>query len=157
IDRIWKRLAPGVPLKREFADEVWGSTAHMLDVLMAGFGAIAALALANSALGLVGISNYAIARRMREIGVRKTLGASVRNLLAMLLKDAAKPVVLGNLVAWPIAFLAVRAYTALIGGAMQASLLPFLFGLGLTLAIAWLAVVGRATHAARLNPATVLR
>jgi putative ABC transport system permease protein len=157
IDAVWNKLAPKVPMKRQFADEVWNSLYQYLGMLTTGFAAIASLAIANSLLGLIGVSMLTIGRRTREIGVRKTLGASVTRILAMLLKDSSKPVVIGNLIAWPLAFLAMQVYLSLFAHRTKLSPLPFMISLVITVFVAWLAVVIQASKAARLNPAKVLR
>jgi putative ABC transport system permease protein len=157
IDAVWNKLAPNVPMKRQFADEVWNSLYRYIVMLTSGFAAIAALAIANSLLGMIGVSMLTIGRRTREIGVRKTLGASVTRILAMLLQDASKPVVIGNLIAWPLAFLAMQVYLNLFAYRTALSPLPFVLTLVVTVFIAWLAVVVQATKAARTNPAMVLR
>jgi putative ABC transport system permease protein len=157
IDAVWNKLAPNVPMKRQFADEVWNDVYRYIELMTTGFAAIAALAIANSLLGLVGVSMLTIGRRTREIGVRKTLGASVTRILAMLVSDASKPVVIGNLIAWPLAFLAMQAYLSQFANRAALSPIPFIASLTITVLIAWLAVVVQATKAARMNPATVLR
>jgi putative ABC transport system permease protein len=157
IDSVWARLAPNVPMKRQFGDEVWDGFYDYVRAITKTFAALAALAFVNAALGLLGISIHAISRRTREIGVRKTLGASVARISALLLKSASKPVIIGNLIACPLAFLAMRSYLTLFTYRVSLSLYPFALSLLITVAIAWVAVGGQAFRAARVRPARVLR
>jgi putative ABC transport system permease protein len=100
---------------------------------------------------------HVIGRRTHEIGVRKTLGASVHGIVGMLLKDFSKPVVVANLIAWPLAFGAAQLYLNLFVQRISLSPVPFLISLIFTVFIAWVAVAGQATQAALLKPARVLR
>jgi putative ABC transport system permease protein len=118
---------------------------------------MALFAFAISVIGLFGIAVYAARRRIHEIGVRKTLGARTSQILMMLLKDFSKPVIVANIVAWPLAWLGAQAYLSIFVTRTPITPLPFLASLAITLAIAWLAVGGQAWRAARVKPARVLR
>jgi putative ABC transport system permease protein len=89
--------------------------------------------------------------------VRKTLGASTGQIVAMLLKDFSKPVLVANLLAWPLGFLAARMYLNLFVHRISLTPVPFIASLAITLAVAWVAVGGQATRAARRKPAAALR
>jgi putative ABC transport system permease protein len=157
IETVWERLAPSVALKIEFADEVLARNYKAFEIVSMVFGAIAGLALLISLLGLIGMSIDVIARRRHEIGVRKTLGASVQSIVTLLLTDFSKPVVIANVLAWPLAFVVMNFYLGIFTQRIELSVLPFMGSLLMTVAIAWAAVGLQATRAARLNPATVLR
>jgi putative ABC transport system permease protein len=157
IESVWNKLAPTVALKRQFADEQLNNAYETMNTIATVFLAIATLALVISALGLIGMSIHIIGRRLHEIGVRKTLGASVRSIVQLLLSDFSKPVVLANLLAWPLAFVTMRFYLNMFVQRTGLSPAPFIASLALTILIAWLAVAAQATRAARMNPATVLR
>jgi putative ABC transport system permease protein len=94
---------------------------------------------------------------VREIGIRKTLGASTAQVLRLLVGQFLRPVLLANLVAWPLAWLAMRAWLA--GFDQRISLGPahFLAATALTLAIAVATVAGQAFAVARAEPAKALR
>jgi len=127
---------------------------RMLAVLSAAFGAVA---LALSMLGLYGVMSYAVARRWNEIGVRLALGAERGRVLAMVLGDVARVVVVG---------VVIGAAGALAGGKLVQS---FLFGLspmepsvlalavGTLLAVAVAAGLVPAWRASRVDPAVALR
>jgi putative ABC transport system permease protein len=157
IETVWERLAPSVALKIEFADEVLARNYQVFEIVSMVFGAIAGLALLISLLGLIGMSIDVIARRRHEIGVRKTLGASVQSIVTLLLTDFSKPVVIANVLAWPLAFIVMNFYLGIFTQRIALSAWPFMSSLLMTVAIAWLAVGMQAIRAARLNPATVLR
>ena len=97
------------------------------------------------------------ARRVREIGVRKVLGAATAEIVVMLLRGFSLPVVVASVVAWPIAFIVVRHYLDRYVSPVQLDAVPFVAGSALVVAIAWLAMGAQTLRAARTAPANVLR
>jgi putative ABC transport system permease protein len=81
----------------------------------------------------------------------------VSQILWMLLRNFSKPIVIANLVAWPVAYVVMRGYLSLFAHQAGLSPAPFVLTLIVTVAVAWLSVAWQATRAARLSPATVLR
>jgi putative ABC transport system permease protein len=115
------------------------------------------LALLISSLGLFGLAAFMAEQRTKEIGIRKVMGASVKDVVFMLSKDFTKWVLLSNIIAWPVAYFVMKklleryAYRTHIG--------VELFALsGLTaLLIALLTVSYQTFKSARANPADSLR
>lgn len=157
IDTTWRKLSPNVPLQRSFVDEEYERLYRQVTSITLVFRVVAFLALFIGTMGLVGIATHAIAQRTFEIGVRRTFGASARQVLSMLLKDFSKPILLANAIAWPFAYIAAKAYSSFFADRAPITVTPFVLSLMLGLSIAWLAVLKQAARAARLNPATVLR
>ena len=157
IDSTWRKLSPNVPLKRSFVDEEYEALYRRVTSITLVFRIVAFLALFIGTLGLAGMATHAIAQRTFEIGVRRTFGATARQILAMLLKDFSKPILIANLIAWPLAFIAAKAYSSFFAERVTIAATPFVLSLLLGLAIAWLAVGRQAWRAARTNPAAVLR
>jgi putative ABC transport system permease protein len=87
IESVWNKVAPSVALKMQFADEAVNRIYQQFDTNSRVFSGIAALALFISLLGLIGMSIHVIGRRQHEIGLRKTLGASVYSVVRLLLLD----------------------------------------------------------------------
>ncbi len=121
------------------------------------FVALSLVALAISIMGLFAMAVFVAARRRHEIGIRKTLGASTFEITTLLLRDFSVPVIVGNLAAWPIAYLAARTYLDSFMQRIDLSLWPWIASMLLTLGIAWFAVGGQAIRAARVQPAEVLK
>jgi putative ABC transport system permease protein len=93
---------------------------------------------------------------VREIAIRKTLGATTQRAVALLLRDFSKPVVVAALLASPVAYFAAQVYLSLFVHRITMTATPFVLNLLLTLAIAWIAVAGQTWRAARRTPAHVL-
>jgi putative ABC transport system permease protein len=157
IDATWAELAPDVPLRRRFASEQYEASYGFLEVIDDVFAALGGLACAIATLGLVGIALHTTRRRTREIAVRKVNGASVRQILWMLLAGFSKPIVVANLAAWPVAYLVLRGYLSLFAIRTGLSAAPFVLSLLVALLVGWLAVTTQAARAARASPAIVLR
>ncbi len=73
-------------------------------------GAFSFLAIFLACLGLFGLAAYSAEQRTKEIGIRKVLGATVTNIMALLSKDFVKLVVIANFCAWPLAYLAMNRW-----------------------------------------------
>jgi putative ABC transport system permease protein len=127
-------------------------------IIQAAVIVIAAIvALTIAALGLFGLSAFTTERRTKEIGVRKAMGASSRDILGLLLWQFTQPVLWANLIAWPVSFFVLRWW--LQGFAYHVDLAPWTFaaaGAG-ALMIAWATVFVHALRVARAKPVMALR
>ncbi|MET0984783.1 MAG: FtsX-like permease family protein [Steroidobacteraceae bacterium] len=157
IDALWNQLSPNVPLKRRFVDELFEESYEILRNINSVFSGLALFACLIAVMGLFGMAIHITGKRRHEIGVRKTLGGSTRQVCAMLLKDFFKPVLIANLLAWPVAFVAAQVYLSLFSNRIALTPVPFVLSLAITLLIAWIAVGVQAWRAARVLPARVLR
>jgi putative ABC transport system permease protein len=135
-------------LQDMYADIILQGTAITLGASLAGVIA---------ALGLFGLSAHSAEQRTKEIGIRKTMGASRVDILRMLLWQFAKPILWANLIAWPAAIYLMHHW--LQGFTHHVGLDPLIFVGASTLAlvIALATVAGRALLVARAHPAAALR
>lgn len=157
IEATWAELAPDVPLRRRFANEQYEASYGLLNVIGDVLAALGAFACVIATMGLIGISLHTMRRRTREIAVRKVNGASVGQILWMLLASFSRPIVIANLAAWPVAYAVLSGYLSLFAIRAGLGVLPFVLSLLIALVVAWLAVAAQATRAARASPALVLR
>jgi putative ABC transport system permease protein len=157
IDEVWKRFVPEGPVQRIFLDEAFANVYRFYTLAAQVLEALAAAAGAIACIGLFGMAAYVTRRRAHEIGLRKTQGAKSAQILRMLLWDFSKPVLLGNLIAWPIAWFAARGYVAMFTARLEITPAPFLLALVGSLLVAWLAVGGFVWRAARVPPTVALR
>ena len=157
LEAAWARVAPDVEFEPTFVDE---SLAELYDAdrrLGGVLGAFALVAILIACLGLVGLAAYTAERRTKEIGVRRVLGASVRQIVTLLSREYALLVLAGAAIAIPLAVLGVRRW--LDGFVYRTDLSPTIFvGVVLAaLAVALLVVGGQAVRAARRDPVAALR
>ena len=157
IDTLWRATGNEGPIERAFVSEHIEQLYDSLQRNAQLFAVFSGLAIFLACLGLVGLSLSAAQRRTKEIGIRKALGASTRQILALLLWQLSRPVLIANLIAWPIAWWLMRRW--LNGFAERIPLQPWLFpaaGL-IALALALLSVGTLAYLVARQKPVHALR
>jgi putative ABC transport system permease protein len=157
VDRLWHRMSPTTAISRSFLDDSFEEL-YRADVRQGElFGTFVAVAIAISALGLFGLAAFTAERRTKEIGVRKVFGARTRDIVFLLLWQFSLPVVLANLLAWPLAWYYLQSW--LQGFAYRITLNPLYFAAaGLAaLLIAWATILSHALRVARANPIHALR
>jgi putative ABC transport system permease protein len=108
-------------------------------------------------LGLYALAAHAAERRTKEIGIRKVLGASVPDIVRLLAWQFSKPVVVANLIAWPVAWWAMRDWLNQFDLRIPLTVTPFLLAGVLALAIALFTVAGHTMRVARVRPVHALR
>ncbi|HEX5046623.1 MAG TPA: ABC transporter permease [Gammaproteobacteria bacterium] len=157
IDALWSRLAPGIAVNRKFLDDIYDREYSSYARLGYGVRALTLFAVLISAASLFALGLVVAARRKREIAVRKSLGATSKQVLLLLIRDFSVPVIIANLIAWPVAYMAAERYVSMFVNRIAPGIPLFVASLGLTLAVAWVAVGAQSVRAARANPARSLR
>jgi putative ABC transport system permease protein len=157
IDAMWQRLSPLMPRSRRFLDDVFNESYEAFDRVNQIFVILTLAAFFISLVGLFGMAIQVTNRRLHEIGVRKTLGASTRRIIGMLLGDFSGPVIIAGMIAWPLAYIGARLYLNVFMHRILITPWPFFVSLLVTVGVACLAVGGQAYRAARTQPVRVLR
>lgn len=157
VEAAWRKVNPKLPFDYRFFDDDYGESYRQYEQMGEILGWFAGLAVFVACLGLFGLASFLAEQRRKEVGVRKVLGASSRNVVVLLTKEFSRWVVLANLIAWPVAYLALRSW--LREFPFRTTIPPALFLLagGAALAVALITVGGQAWRAARQNPADSLR
>jgi putative ABC transport system permease protein len=148
---------PGYPFQYTFADENFNALFSTETLIGKLAGIFASLGVFISCLGLFGLAAYTAERRSKEIGIRKVLGASTKGLAALLSKEFLQLVTLSCLIAFPIAWLAMRSW--LQGYQYRTTIHWWIFALAgaLALVVALLTVSFQAIKTALANPIKALR
>lgn len=157
IESVWRRHFPEVPYDGSFSEEIIGKL-YAADAARAQmFAGFAILAVIIGCLGLFGLAAFTAERRTKEIGIRKVLGARTHDIIRLLVWQFSQPVLIANLVAWPVAWWVMRGW--LNGFDVRISLNPLLFlaAGALALLIAVLTVAGHSYRIARAKPIHALR
>jgi putative ABC transport system permease protein len=154
---LWRRLGHDRPLSFAFEDATVQALYRDVITQGAAIGVCAGLAVMIACLGLFALAAFVTERRVKEIGVRKAMGAGTADVVRLLLWQFTKPVLWANLVAWPAAFFILDWW--LHGFAYRVGQPVWLFlAASLTAAvIAWATVSFQSWMAARARPATALR
>lgn len=126
---------------------------------LAMFAAFSGLAIFIACLGLFGLASFTAERRTKEIGIRKVFGAEVWQIVRMLVFQFSKPVLIANIIAWPVAYLAMsRWLESFVYRIDDMVIIALCLVAGLTaLLIAWATVAGNSYAVARQNPIKALR
>jgi len=158
IESVRKALTPNASAgSAQFLDQAFAAAYSTFDRVSRVVTILAAFATAIAAIGLFGMASFFASRRIREIGLRKTQGATTRSIVRLLLMDFSKPVLIANVAIWPLAYIATRVYVNLFVERMPITPLPFVSTLAATLLLAWLVVAARVLRAARTSPTVALR
>lgn len=157
IQDTWKRFLPLQSFVFVFLDDeidrLYIKERKLRQALEVAF----VLTVFVACLGLFALAAYCAEQRTKEIGVRKTLGASVPSILRLFTLDFVKLLAVSNLIAWPIAYFAVEQWLLAYAYRIEFGLWPFLIGGVLTTLIATLTVSAHAVKVATAHPVTSLR
>ena len=157
IRAIWQRMIPDVAFDADTVDRRLADFYKADDRATRLFATGAGLAVLIGCVGLWGLASFNTQRRVKEIGIRKTLGASSRDIVGLLVGQFLRPVLIANLLAWPLAFFAMRAWLGGFDDRVSLSPLYFLGASVVAILIAVLTVLGQSLRASRAAPAWALR
>ncbi len=157
LARVWRKFEPEIPFQGRFAEDLIAELYSAERARAALFAAFSGLAVLIACLGLYSLATFATERRTKEIGIRKVLGASVRDIVRLLAWQFSKPVILANLIAWPAAWWAMRDWLNMFDARMALTPGPFLLAGLLAFAIAIATIASHAIRVARANPIQALR
>lgn len=121
------------------------------------FTSFAVLAIFIACLGLLGLAAFTAEQRTKEIGIRKTLGASVFSILILLSKEFTKWILIANLIAWPIAYFVMDKWLQDFYYRIDIGIWVFLTSGIAALVIAIITVSSQAVKAALSNPVDSLK
>ncbi len=157
MEKSWRETLPHQPFDYSFIDQVLAEQ-YEEEARMGQIMSIAAiLAIAIACLGLFGIVAISVAKRTKEIGVRKILGASVADILLLLSKNFALMIVVAMVFAFPLAWYFMSDWLTDFAYRIQIGWLSFVMAGLLSLMIGLLTMSYLAIRAARSNPVKALR
>jgi putative ABC transport system permease protein len=157
IDRTWRAFAPGNAIQRHFLDDDYDRQFQADERQGTLFGIFVGIAIFIACLGLFGLAAFSTERRTREIGLRKTFGARTNDIIWMLLRQFSVPVLIANLIAWPVAWYWLHGWLSGFAYRIPLSPLYFIGAGGSALVIAWATVFVHAHRVANANPIHALR
>lgn len=157
LEQTWRKFVPNRPFRYFFLDEDFDALYRKEQKLSGIFKSFAGLAIFIACLGLFGLASFAAEQRRKEIGIRKTLGATVSNITVLLSREFAKLTILANIIAWPLAFFVMKDWLQDFAYRMDLNLLLFVVSGLIALTIALLTVSYQAIKAALANPVESLR
>jgi putative ABC transport system permease protein len=157
IENTWKKMAPGMPFSYRFLDDAFDSMYRAEQRMGKLALAFSILAIVVACMGLFGLATYAAEQRIKEIGIRKVLGASVSGIVEMLSVDFIKLVFVSALIAFPISWWAMNKWLTNFAYRIDISWWIFLVAAAIALLIALSTISFQAIRAAMMNPVKSLR
>ncbi len=157
LSEKWKKIAPHRPFEYEFMDQEFNRLYTSETQIGKAFSVFAFLAIFLACLGLFGLATFTILQRTKEIGIRKVLGASVAQIIAILSKDFLQLVLIAFVIAMPLAYYAMSQWLQDFEYRVNISAWIFAIAGGMTLLTTLLTVSYQAIKAALMNPVKSLK
>lgn len=156
---LWEKEIPSIPFDFDFATELLVEQYEKEQGEMTMFAAFSGLAILIACLGLYGLASFTAERRTKEIGIRKVMGAQVFDIVKLLVWQFSKPVIIANIIAWPVSFYAMSIWLeSFVYRIENVFILGFCTLAGIAaLIIAWVTIAGNSIRVARSNPIKALR
>jgi putative ABC transport system permease protein len=157
MQNAWEELIPIYPFEYSFMDadldHLYSSERKTAELLMI----FAGLSIFIACLGLFGLAAFVADQKTKEIGIRKTLGASVVSIVMLLTRSFALSVIMANLIAYPIAYFVMTSWLQDFAYRINPDLSSFALAAIIALCIAFITVGFQAVKAALANPVDSLR
>ena len=157
IEQTYKAVMGNEPMTYQFLDErlmrLYESDQKMNAALVSGSQVLIFI----SCLGLFGLSAFMVTQRTKEIGVRKVLGASLREIMMLLTRDYVRLIVMANVVAIPLGYLLMQQWLKSYAYRVDLSWWMALVPVSLTVLLALLSISYQVARASRANPVRSLR
>ncbi|MEQ8478532.1 FtsX-like permease family protein [Fulvivirga sp.] len=157
IENVIKTVAPNTPFDYSFVDEEYDQKFRSEERVGSLITMFSVLAIVISCLGLFGLATFVAEKRTKEIGIRKTLGASTSSLWGLLSKDFVSPVLIASVLSIPLAYSLLDAWLAKFEYAINISWWYFIITGAVALLVAIVTVSYQALKAALINPVNSLK
>ncbi|MCC6288078.1 MAG: ABC transporter permease [Chitinophagaceae bacterium] len=157
IKKQWNALSPGNPFEYFFMDEKFQKLYQSELQLKKATETATVLNLIIVFMGIFGVVAFTLVKRNKEIAVRKVLGADINRILFLFIKDYTWLIIIANIIAWPIAYLANNYWLQNFEYRMPPQLLPYLMVSGFILLATIIFIVLQCYKIAVSNPVKVLR
>jgi putative ABC transport system permease protein len=157
LEKTWKKYLPQTPFEYTFLDEKFQQLYRSEQKQGTLFTSFSGIAIFIACLGLLGLSAFAISQRIKEIGVRKVLGASTSSIVTLLSKDFLKLVAIAAIIAFPVAWYAMHNWLTDFAYRISIQWWIFLVAGILASAVALITIGFQAIRAAMSPPVKSLR
>ena len=152
IREQWDSFVPDQPMEYAFFDERFDRLYRTELQMSKTFTTFSILAIFIACLGLFGLASFTAERRIKEIGIRKILGAPTSTILTIMIRGFLKWIIIANVVAWPAAYLLMNHWLQNFAYRIDIGIGPFFAGTIFTLIIALVTVSYQSIKAALANP-----
>ncbi|MDP4223625.1 MAG: ABC transporter permease [Bacteroidota bacterium] len=157
IEEVWNKFTANMPFQYDFFTDRWNRMYSSEMKTGRIFLIFSFLAIFIACMGLIGLVTYMTNKRTKEIGIRKSYGASNQVVLGLLSKEVAWLILISSVLAYPLAFFGSRYWLESFASRISVSPLIFVLATFITLIIGWLSISYQTIKAANYNPANALR
>ena len=157
VNEVWEDYAAGIPADVRFMDEKLNALYEKDQKFGEILNVAGLLGLVIAAVGVFGLASFIVQNKTREIGIRKVLGASVKELLLMMLKGFLKPVAIAFVIAAPLALYLISGWLDHYAYRISPGIDIFVWTASISFLVALVAVFGQSYKAAGTNPVHILR
>jgi putative ABC transport system permease protein len=157
VNAIWEHVFPGSIMQAGFLEDSINSQYSSEDQWGLIFLSFSLMAMVISSLGLLGLAVLAVESKTKEVGIRKVLGATVPQIIKLFLWQLTKPVIMANLIAWPIAYWWAQGWLNGFAHRVDLSVSFFFLAGSIAFIIAWATVFFHSWSVASKNPIYSLR
>lgn len=154
---VWAKWRPDYPFRFSFIDEDYESLYRNEARMMDTFGIFSFLSIFIASIGLLGLTALATEQRKKEIGIRKTLGATVANIVTLFFKDFVPLLLAANIIAFPIAYFLMQDWLTNFAYSTDISLFTFGIAAVLVLFLSFATISYQTIKASNMNPVSSLR
>lgn len=157
IEKTWRQFLPDIPYEYNFLDDNYTRLYQSEQRQGTVFTLFSAIAIFIACLGLFGLSAFSIGQRIKEIGIRKVLGADVSSIVGLLSRDFLKLVLLAAVIAFPVAWYAMRNWLQDFAYRIPFPWWVFILAGMVAAVVAFFTISFQAIRAASANPVKNLR
>jgi len=157
IESTFNTFSPNAPFHFTFFDEAFELAYNSEKRLGSIFTFFSVLAILLGCLGLYGMSTFVVSQRTKEIGVRKAFGATNSGITILLSLNFLRPVILANIIAWPLAYITLNKWLETFAFRTNISIWPFVLGTIIVMVITILTISLHSRKIARQTPSVSLR
>jgi putative ABC transport system permease protein len=157
IEQKWLSFTSMQPFQYDFFSDTWNNLYKSEMKTGKIFILFSILAIFIACIGLLGLVTYITNKRTREIGIRKTYGASINVVLRLLSKEVVYLILYSSVIAYPIAYFGAKYWLEGFAEKISVSLFVYLSATLIVLIIGWMSISYQTIKAANYNPANALR
>ena len=157
LEHLWREMFPDAPYEYSFLDETFARMYAAETRFQKVFMILVILGIIIACLGLFALAAFSAERRIKEIGIRKVLGASVGHVVALLSKDFLKLVMIAIILATPVSAWAMGVWLSGFAYRVNVQWWVYVLGAVIAIVIAFLTISAQAIRAAMTDPAKSLR
>jgi len=157
IEQVWNGYDPDQTFEAKLLDDILKQVYVTERTISRFFNYTAYLSILISCLGLFGLAAFSVEQRIKEIGIRKVMGATALDIFSLLSREHLLFIAISNLIAWPLAYLAMRAFLQNYPFRIPLDIGIFLLAALAAFGIAFITVFYQTFKAARTQPAVTLK